>query len=68
MLYYSRLGLKPKDWIPMVASKHEASKEAVRRDWSERKTWIRMLLKIDDSEVAGILTADDRDENSLLNL
>jgi hypothetical protein len=50
MLHYSRLGFKPKEWIPMVASKYDVSEEAVRRDWSERKTWMRMFLKIENTE------------------
>lgn len=50
MLHFNRLGFKPKEWIPMVASKYDASEESVRRDWSERKTWMRMFLKIEDTE------------------
>ena len=54
MLYYSRVGLKPKDWIPIVASNHGVSEDAIRKDWTKRKNWMRMLLKIDDPEALAL--------------
>ena len=54
MLRYDRLGIKPKDWIPLVASKHHTTEETVKRDWSKRKTWIRLFLKVDDAEALAL--------------
>lgn len=50
MLYYDRLYLKDKDWIPIVAEKYHCSKEAIKKDWAERKRWMQTYLKIDDVE------------------
>lgn len=49
MLFLNRLGLKPKDWIQEVAFKYKTTPEAVRRDWSRRKTWMKQILKVEDA-------------------
>ena len=54
MLHYSMLGLKAKEWIPMVASNHKVSEDAIRKDWTKRQNWIRILLKIDDPEALAL--------------
>jgi len=50
MLYLTRLGIKPKDWIEEIAFKYHSTPEAVRRDWGNRKRWIKQILKIGDAE------------------
>ena len=49
MIRYDRLGIKAKDWIPEVADKFGASKETVKRDWSNRKNWMRTYLNTKDT-------------------
>jgi hypothetical protein len=54
MLFLDRLGIKPKDWIREIAFKYKTSTEAVKRDWSRRKTWMRQALKIEDAEALAL--------------
>ena len=50
MLYYNRLGAEPKEWIPIIASKHCVSEESLRRDWSKRKDWMPQFLKLNEAK------------------
>lgn len=50
MLYLTRLGIKPKDWIEEIAFKYGSTPEAVKRDWGNRKKWMKQILKISDAE------------------
>ena len=43
-------GMKKSEWVPLVASKHNCSEEALDRDWTRRKTWIHYFMKIDNSK------------------
>ena len=54
MLFLDRLGVKPKDWVEEIAFKYKTTPEAVRRDWSRRKTWMRQILKIKDAEALAL--------------
>ena len=50
MLNFNRSGMKPCEWIPLVASNHKISEEAVKKDWGNRRSWIRQFMKINDSQ------------------
>lgn len=50
MLNLSRSGAKPSEWIPLVASNHEISEDAVKKDWGNRRNWIQQFMKINDSQ------------------
>ena len=50
MLYYDRLGFRPVDWVPKIEEKYGCSKEAIKKDWAERKKWMQTYLQIDDVE------------------
>lgn len=50
MIYYDRLGLEPKEWISIVASKYNVSQDAIRRDWSARKKWMQIFFKVKDAK------------------
>ena len=50
MLGISKSGMKPSEWIPLVAKDHEISEDAVKRDWGNRRNWIGQFMKIDDSQ------------------
>ncbi len=56
MLMMNRLGVQPKEWVPVVASKHGANEEAVKKDWSKRKEWMKVILKINDVEALALDT------------
>ena len=50
MLSLDRSGMKPSEWIPLVASNHEISEDAVKKDWGNRRNWIRQFMNIDNSK------------------
>ncbi len=50
MLYQDRLGLKPRDWIPIIAKKYGCSEDAVKKDWSERKRWMQTFISANEVE------------------
>ena len=50
MLNLNRSGMKPSEWIPLVASNYEISQDAVKKDWGNRRNWIQHFMKIDDSK------------------
>ncbi len=50
MLNLNRSGMKPSEWIPLVASNHETSEDAVKKDWGNRRNWIQQFMKINDSQ------------------
>lgn len=50
MLSLNRSGMKPSEWIPLVASNHEISEDAVKKDWGHRRNWIQQFMKINDSQ------------------
>ncbi|MDQ1281633.1 MAG: hypothetical protein QG670_2898 [Thermoproteota archaeon] len=50
MLFLDRMGIRSKDWIQEIAVKYSTSPEAVKRDWSRRKAWMRQILKVGDAE------------------
>jgi hypothetical protein len=50
MINNDRLGLQPKEWIPQVAAKYGATEEAVKRDWSNRKKWMKTYLSVKDTK------------------
>jgi hypothetical protein len=54
MINWDRLGLKPKEWIPRVAAKFNASEEAVKRDWSNRKKWMDMYFQTTEIQTLGL--------------
>lgn len=59
MINWDRLGLKPKEWIPRVAAKFNASEEAVKRDWSNRKKWMDMYFQTTEIQTLGLDTLFD---------
>ena len=50
MLEYHKQGMKTSEWIPLVASKHNCSEDALKKDWGRRRSWIHQFMKIDDSK------------------
>ena len=50
MLDLNRSGMKPSEWIPIVASNYEVSEDAVKKDWGNRRNWIQQFMKINDSQ------------------
>jgi hypothetical protein len=54
MISYDRLGMKSKEWIPKVAEEFDASKEAVKRDWSNRRKWMNMYFQTTEIQTLGL--------------
>ncbi len=50
MLFLDRMGIKSGDWIQEIAVKYGTTPEAVRKDWSRRKAWMRQILRVGDAE------------------
>lgn len=50
MLSLNRSGMKPSEWIPLIASNHKISEDAVKKDWGNRSNWIQQFMKIDNSQ------------------
>ena len=46
MLSLNRSGMKPSEWIPLVASNHRISEDAVKKDWNNRESWKRNLIDL----------------------
>ena len=46
MLSLNRSGMKPNEWIPLVASNHGISEDAVKKDWNKRGCWKRSLIDL----------------------
>jgi hypothetical protein len=59
MIKFNRLGLKPKEWIPKVAAKFDASEETVKRDWSNRRKWMNMYFQTTEVQTLGLDTLYD---------
>ena len=49
MLRLFSLGFEIKEITAKVASKYDVNQEAVRRDWSNRKDWMKNYLNIEDT-------------------
>ena len=54
MISCDRLGLKPAEWVPQVAEEFGASKEAVKRDWNNRKKWMNMYFQTTEIQTLGL--------------
>ena len=46
MLNLNRSGMKPNQWIPLVASNHEVSEDAVKKDWDKRSSWMTNMIDL----------------------
>lgn len=46
MVSFDKKGMKPNDWIPLVASKHGVSEDAVKKDWNKRNFWKTNMIDL----------------------
>jgi uncharacterized protein YjcR len=54
MLSLYRSGMKPKEWMPIIASEYNVSVDAVKKDWSNRRSWIHFFIDVDDTKELGL--------------
>ena len=70
MLRKQRLGVEPREFIPTIAAKYGVKVDAVKKDWSKRENWMKILLKMEDAQslVSELLLEFDiiREETQLL--
>ena len=48
MLSFHEQGLKVTEWVKLVASKFQMTEDAVKKDWSRRRSWIHLFVKLED--------------------
>jgi len=49
MLDADGMGTRPKDFIPILARKHEVSEDALWRDWGRRRSWMGKLARLNEN-------------------
>ena len=48
MLSFHKQGLKIADWAKLVAQKFQTTEDTIKKDWSRRRSWVHLFLKLDD--------------------
>ena len=50
MIQYNKTGMRPKEWVPRVATEFGVSEGAIRKDWKKKRSWKRDMVNLKEGE------------------